>query len=354
MEKALPKKFIRTFAGDMEMLQKGGTPELAPLESPLQSTRESPKEKPLVPPVPLPPLAKIPSAVPKPEPLVAPLETYASDFTDKVQKEGASPATVLAAEQDSAPRVVRLASTSSGRGNRLYVIAGIILILAGGTGAAVAFLRYQSTLVPVILAPSVRAPIFVDEREEISGTGAKLTQAIEQSLTRGLAPGTIRFLYLAPATTTEDVFSQLNVSAPGVLLRNIQPLGSMAGVINAGGEQSPFFILSVTSYGSTLSGMLGWETVMPSALALLYPPYRAAGASATASSTAATSTVPVPAVAAGFRDEDIVNHDVRIYRDSERRSIILYGYWNQSTLIIARNPEAFAEILERLATSREE
>ena len=55
-----------------------------------------------------------------------------------------------------------------------------------------------------------------------------------------------------------------------------------------------------------------------------------------------------------FFDEVVANHDVRIYRDAEGRSILLYGYWNQTTLVIARDPSAFAEILGRLATSRRE
>ena len=67
----------------------------------------------------------------------------------------------------------------------------------------------------------------------------------------------------------------------------------------------------------------------------------------------ATSSLQVAAGSvATFHDEVVSNHDVRIYRDAAGKSILLYGYWNQFTLVIARDPAAFTEILGRLATSR--
>jgi hypothetical protein len=120
----------------------------------------------------------------------------------------------------------------------------------------------------------------------------------------------------------------------------------MAGVVNAGGSQSPFFILSVLSYSNTFSGMLAWEKTMPRSLVRLFPPYPVASGS-----TASTSS-PQATTVAGFSDATIANHDVRVYRDEAGRSVFLYGYWNQMTLVIARDTAAFVEILKRLATSR--
>ena len=54
----------------------------------------------------------------------------------------------------------------------------------------------------------------------------------------------------------------------------------------------------------------------------------------------------------GFVDEVVRNHDVRVYRDATGKSVLLYGYWNQTTLVIARDVAAFTELLQRLATSR--
>lgn len=350
-----PKKYIRTLEGDMAVLKKGGTPDFSLLNESEPSATErlvapSPEIVEQIPvpsslaPEPEQQFAVEPSPAPEP-PKNTPLETYAGDFSDRMKKENASPITVLAAEQDAQSGRASPEPVKHSRSNMIYVVVGAILLIASGSGVYVAYTRYAISLVPIILAPVASAPIFVDDRQEIVGTGATLLEAIEQSDTRALAPNTVRFLYTTSATTTDNsVFSALQVPAPDILLRNINAEGSMAGIVNVGGAQSPFFILSVTSYSDTFSGMLKWEPTMPSDLGELFPAYPAIASS--------TATTTVTTAATVFHDEVVGNHDVRVYRDSAGRSILLYGYWNQTTLIIARDANAFTELLNRLATSQ--
>lgn len=321
------KKYIRTFAGDIRTVKKGGTPNLVPIDK-AEST---------------------------------PIETYSGDFAERIKETQASTATILAAEQDAGPKPETSVTTEEEPkkiplSSILYTIAGVALLIIGITGSYIAYTRYLTAVTPITVAPSVRAPIFVDEREVVSGTGTALLRAIEQSSTRLLTAGTVRLLHFDPATTTvKSVFSELRIPAPGVLSRNINKENSMAGIVNpapssavgTGGKQSPFFILSVASYGDTFAGMLSWELTMPRDLVALFPAY----STNVGTSTSATSTPKVSAPVA-FRDEVVANHDVRVYRDAVGRSVLLYGYWNQTTLIIARDPEAFIEITRRISTSR--
>lgn len=372
-----PEKYIRTFAGDMEILKKGGTPDLTPL-----SPNAAPLPQTLIPKSFVPP----PVVPPKPPP-VDPLKTYSGDFTDRIKETHASTATILAAEQDSSRHISREETPEPSRMNLPFIIAGVIFLIVGAVGGYVAYTRYIATSAPIILAPTIPTPIFVDEREEVSGTGSAILQAIRGSVNRPLSAGTVRLLYVA-TTSADSVFSALAaVSAPDVLLRNVKAEGSMAGVIHIGGNQSPFFILSVLSYSNTFAGMLAWESIMPLYLADLYPPYPALQAPMievastttistsspqattkktttknTASSTTSTnsgqasslqviaSPVPVPVIR--FFDTTITNHDARVYRDTANRVVLVYGYWNSTTLVIARDAAAFTEILQRLATAR--
>jgi hypothetical protein len=353
-----PEKYIRTFAGDIETLQAGGVPELtqmkevhpAPAErlvasSPIRETPPAPA------PIPV-PQKQAPTYTP-PAPLDAPIKTYAGDFSERMKETSASPATVLAAEQDRVQRTVPEAvpeEEKPSRANLLYIVAGVILLIAGGAGAFYAYSQYLVTSAPVVLTAGPSAPIFVDEREQISGMGAALVSAFTQSVNRPFTSGTIRLISIA-TTTASSVFAALPLSAPAVLLRNVNADGSMAGVVTVGGIRSPFFILSVASYSTTFAGMLSWEATMPNNLGALFPAYPSAAAPTTSTTTPQVATTTA-AAKPGFRDEVVSNHDVRVYRDSAGRSVLLYGYWNQSTLIIARNPSAFTEILGRLATSR--
>jgi hypothetical protein len=270
---------------------------------------------------------------------------------------------VLAAQED-ARTGEPAAPAKVSRSSIAYSIAGGALVLIGIAGAYYAYTQYLAKSAPVYVPPSATAPIFVNEREEVTGTSTALLGELVASVAKPLPAGAVRFLYTPVSTTTDNsVFSSLLLPAPGVLLRNIVAQGSMAGVVNAGAAQSPFFILAVTSYGDTFAGMLSWEPSMVRDLGSLFPPYPQAETPAPVATTTSTTTKPSAKSASttaatttapdiGFRDEVIATHDVRIYRDAQGRSMLLYGYWNQTTLVIARDEAAFSEILDRLATSR--
>ncbi|HUY05479.1 MAG TPA: hypothetical protein VMV62_02040 [Candidatus Paceibacterota bacterium] len=353
-----PEKYIRTFANDMSIFQKGGTPGLAPLRapepaerlvgpSPIAAAPEPVTVLPTEPPISLSAAASI-SAAP------SPLKTYSGDFRARVQETQASTATVLAAEQDAAaPRTAPAAAETPRKDarNRWYVAGGVFLLVVGGVGIYIAYSQYLVTTAPVVVAPAAVAPIFVDSQEQVSGTGTALMQAIEQSVGKPLALNTVRLLAYDQSAAGISVFSSLDTNAPGILTRNIDASRSMAGVVNTASGQSPFFILSVGSYSATFSGMLSWELAMQSDLGVLYPSYPAPVTATSTATSTRSATAAAPGQQIGFRDEVVSNHDVRIYRDSAGRSILLYGYWNQTTLVIARDPAAFAEILGRLATS---
>jgi hypothetical protein len=355
-----PEKYIRTFESDLDVVQRGGTPGLAPLKaaeaapaerlieaSPIVVTPDEASE-----PAPSPEPAPIPPAKKK-EVMPPPIETYAEDFRQRVKDTDASRLTVLAAEQDAGPQTTPedLSAPTDDTHGRWYVAGGAVLLILGVMGAYLAFAHYQATTAPVIVATASIAPIFVDSSETVGGSGGALVQSIVQSVAKPIAPNSVAELSLADATSSDPIFLKLGVPVPGILIRNIVPKGSMAGVVHASTGQSPFFILSVDLYSATFSGMLSWEPTMQRDLNALFPLYPAVQATA---STTATSTgaAPAPSAKLGFRDETISNHDVRIYRDQQGRSILLYGYWNQNTLIIARDGAAFSEILDRLATSR--
>lgn len=333
-----PKKYIRTFSGDMEALKAGGVPELVPIKEP--------------PPVPIPepaPSQELPPSVPLP--IMTHLETYASDFEDKMKETQASAVTVLAAEQDSAPHAIEIEPEKSSRAI-LTVIAGCGLLIVGSVGAYLAYSRYLTAQEPIATAPQVSAPIFVDEREEISGSGPALLAAIETSLARPLTPNKVRLLYTVNTSSTQNIFSAIPTSAPDILRRNVEVASSMVGIVSTQDSQSAFFILSVSSYSNTFSGMLSWESSMPRDLGTLFPAYTE-GLGGQASSTTATTTLSATTTRdVGFSDITVANHDVRVYRDASGRTIVLYGYWNQTTLVIAHNAAAFTEIVQRLATSR--
>lgn len=308
-----------------------------------------------------PPAPQLP--IPNEEPRPEPLHTFKTDFTALFKHRKASVATLIAAQQDEQRSAPELYSKQKNPRTLAYVIIGVVLLVCGIVAALYAYGAYLTKHMPVVLAPSAPAPIFVDERVQISGNGAALLAAIVQSVGNPIASGHVRLLYTAESLSgTSTVFAALGLPAPGRVLRNLKTEGAMAGVVSAGGAQSPFFILPVSSYGETFAGLLSWETSMKSDLAALFPAFLPLPVAATTASTtppkkgtkAATTTPPAPVYIPGFRDEVIANHDARVYRDDANRVVLVYGYWNQSTFVLARDVASFTEILQRLATSRTE
>ena len=356
-----PKKYIRTFAGDMEILSKGGSPDLTPLESGGADTLQEatlPEQAPLMESATAPISAAVSQAAPTPVleselgvPVLTPLKTYSGDFAERMKETEATTATVLAAEQDATPPETPEIPTAPENRNGWYIAVGILLLLAGAVGIYFAYSRFIASVAPVVVETTIPAPIFVDETEQISGSSADMMKMLKQSVSKPLPPNGVRLITLGAGTATNTtVFSALAVRAPSGLVRNIDASGSMAGVVKVGGEQSPFFILSVVAYGPTFSGMLSWEPHLQDDLSTIYPLYPAV--ETLVGTTTSPTTPTFVATKAVFTDEVVSNHDVRIYRDAAARSVLLYGYWNQETLIIARDPSAFTEIVTRLANSR--
>jgi hypothetical protein len=226
----------------------------------------------------------------------------------------------------------------------------------------------KEAAVPTELA--VPSLIFADEYAEVSGEGAALRAAFAASAPRALSDGEAVVAYLTRASTTPEgatafvpeeggtLIAALRLSAPDVFLRSVLP-ASTAGVIRARNEVAPFFIFRVDSYERSFGGMLEWEPRMAGDLADLYPalPPTAPPPPLSTTTPASSTTPPVmPATAlsfsSGFADSIVESRDARVFRDAEGRTLMLYGFYDKETLILARSEEAFAELVRRLAASR--
>lgn len=262
----------------------------------------------------------------------APIHTYTSDFADHIDEKKASTFAVLAAQSDAelTPR------TSSKKSTLLPVISGIVLVLAG-LGVTYGGYWYLRNNIPDVLTTlSTSSLIEADQKIPLRGTGAELLQAlVGVTTTAGLGDGQVAITYTTPSNSTAPeaggvLVRALPLGAPDILLRNIDD-SSVIGVINADGDTKPYFILRTTSYERTFAGMLVWEKTILTDLSSLYP-----GAGGGAS----------------FTDSVVLNHDVRIARGTDGTTLLVYGYVDKETFIIARNESAFTSLVHRLSTKR--
>ena len=323
------------------------------------------------------PLPPPPTVAPAPIPVADPADrfhSYSTDFKDKMSETKASSFSVIAAQQDSAKAApTRIPSKS--RLPILQVIIGVVLLIAASGGAYALYLYIGARQVVPSITLSVPSLIAADEYKKIDGTGGELMRALAMVASEPLVTGNALVTYIAqPATGEQGVIAgtpapggvlikALALQAPDLLLRNIDE-ASTVGVIHEGGENRAFFVLRVSSYERTFAGMLTWEPLMERELGLLYPLYpeqvveQESAVDLSASTTPVASSTPPkapapPAVSlVRFVDAVVANRDVRILRDSRGRSLVLYGYADKETLIIARNEAAFASLITRLAAKK--
>ncbi len=368
LQKAPPTPPISTPPVEVVRAPEPAAP--APTVAPVREPYREPIPEPVtVAPLPTPKAPVTPPSIPVDAP--ERFHSYSTDFKDNVSKTGASDFSVLAAEQDAKrSEQPAVPQKKTGRG-LLPVLAGVLLLILAGGGAYAGYLYIGArTNVPAITL-NVPSLIFADEYKKIEGQGTELQRALAIVADGPLVTGNALVTYIAqPATGEAGVIAgtpapggylikALNLPAPDLLLRNITQ-DSTVGVIHEGGETRAFFVLRVSSYERTFAGMLTWEPLMMRDLGLLYPLYPeevvaepVVDLSATTTPKVASTTprvAPVPAVSrVRFEDTVVANRDVRILRDTRGRSLLLYGYADKETLIIARNEAAFASLLTRLA-----
>ncbi|MBY0110851.1 hypothetical protein K2Y00_02500 [Patescibacteria group bacterium] len=309
-----------------------------------------PTASPVAPPPPI-PLSK-PATPPRP----APIHTYKSDFAEHIDDKNASVFSVLAAEKDSGVKAPE--ALAAQKKDRTKFIVGGMLILLGLFGLYAAY-RWSQDLSVIPTEQAVPSLVFADARTEITGTGNELMRNLANAATPDLDPGSVLITYITTATTTEksDIirFPQpggvlvraLELPAPSILLRNIEDV-STVGVVRTEQDAHAFFVLRVSSFERTFAGMLEWEVDMVGDLAILYPAYPVDPVVApTTGTTTPAEVIPPPR----FVDDVVASRDVRALRDYRERTILLYGYRDKETLIIARDEAAFAELVSRLTAT---
>lgn len=322
-----------------------------------------PVSKPAPPPPPPPPRPTPPPPAPKrPEPQKPErFHSFSTDASERIDAGRVSKFSALAEQADqkrrsatttkySVPRIQPSAIVAT-----VFVVAGLLLI-----GGASYYLLTKPGEVAVL--PGVPSLIEADETMELEGvSGPELMRALRDAADQPLVSGNVLITYIASASSSPrgvplktpepggTLIKALPLLAPDMLLRNMSH-ESTVGVVHAGDETRPFFILRVSSFERTFAAMLVWERDMRAALSMLYPEYPNAPV---AEVEMGTTTAPVATAPLGFVDAIVRNYDVRILRDAGGRSLMLYGYRDKETLIIARDEAAFLELVSRLdATGR--
>jgi len=144
-------------------------------------------------------------------------------------------------------------------------------------------------------------------------------------------------------TTFGKMLDAFEVTAPNVLIRNIDP-NFVYGIHVFEGNQ-PFLVLKTSSYGHAFAGMLDWEKTLEKDMKGIIIPTN------TASRVTASTTVELLKKHI-FKDKVILNRDTRLIAEDSGDIIMLYSFVNADTIVITTNEDTLKEIVGRLERIR--
>ncbi|MDE1975133.1 MAG: hypothetical protein KGI49_01330 [Patescibacteria group bacterium] len=343
--------------------------------------------------------------------VLKPLRTYENDVAEVLRDRGTSKVAMAIAESRKKGQGESVGSEQEtdasgqhhGTGTKMVMLSISLLLLLGGLAGAY-FLYSKSPLAgqsPVSTQSQDQQPASLVQADSrvalyIDGLSANdILLKIKSEMSKPQAPGTIK--EIVPAKTENgapyrvsatDMANVMDIPAPGIILRTLQPEWMLGVYSDNAGDKSAFVVVKTDFFQNAFAGMLQWESLMPDDIrryvyiqpASTYgipasqPTTTQATTSDTislagkisndtatnttsdnASSTNASSTfgtnqsVPVfSSLRGSFKDEIVKNKDVRAFISGTGQTIFVYSFVDNSTLVIAENDGALSEIITRL------
>jgi hypothetical protein len=261
------------------------------------------------------------------------LRTYKGDVDDILSKGEASASSILIAEQKSTHVVPTLVWPQDNVArNKFFIILGGILLLLGII--AISAVYYVKSTEQIATIKETKALISFSEEKDLPVASVArdelLNELIQEKRSFKLPVNSV--LYVNTTDTSggpapvSNILSLLTPKMPGALSRSFGK-EYMLGIYSFSTNEH-FIILTVSDYAESFAGMLKWEKNIPVDLGKLFEiPVDGSGAGAT------------------FVDEAYRNKDLRVLRNQDGKTVLLYSFVDRNTLIITTNEDILTAVI---------
>lgn len=268
------------------------------------------------------------------------LRTYQGDVEEALHKNNFSATTILVAEQkrrESAPRVAEKHINLEAR-NKFFTVLGIALLFIGAL--VVTAVYYVRSHQQVVIEQKTKALMEFSVEKTFATASSTRDSLISEIISEKNSFKNIvnSVLYINTTDSSgnpekvERVLSLLAPNMPASLARSFDDK-YMLGIFSYDTNEA-FIILTTSDYASSYAGMLKWETGMQSDLGKVFDVQQNASTTNT------------------FVDEALRNKDLRILRDAQGKTTLLYSFIDKNTLVITKNENIFNAILAKYLTSK--
>ena len=266
------------------------------------------------------------------------LRTYQGDVDELLSKNKTTTTTILVAEQKRKGFTEEVKpEANTNKRNKVFIISGGILLFLGIV--AVSAVYYKKSHEQVVVNEQAKTLVSFSKEKDFAIASSTREDLI--ALLAGTSPTQTPnyVLYIKPLgpdgkdADITTIFKLLAPRIPGALSRSFEN-SYMFGEYYLD-KNSPFIILTTNDYAESYAGMLKWEKDMPSDLG---------GVFGIPANSNATST---------FSDLAFHNKDLRLLKNSEGNTVLLYSFIDRHTLVITSDENTLTSILAKLQITQQ-
>ena len=275
----------------------------------------------------------------------SPLRTYSTDLAEAVRMDE-SAVIKAAMEEERRHEEEQAAVSATSPRNKFYIIGSFVIVILA-FGAVIAATYIKSSRTPDIIASQAQVAALITTENtasvEIGGlSNDKIVDLVRTSVANiaGIE-NQITNLYLTDATSgkklivgTVPFLTDIKSRIPPSLLATLSPM-YMLGIYKIDGAQHPFLILQTNDFQTAFADMFTWERDMYSDF---YLPFNLPNSE--------------DYFTLKFSDDLVDNKAVRIVKNDNGDTLLMYGFVDEKSLIITDSIVTFREVLHRIQNAR--
>lgn len=280
------------------------------------------------------------------------IRTYKNDVSSYIKKEGKTLSDIAIAEQNRKNRNLsnlEISDQNQKSSAKKIILAVIFLVL----GSLIVFLfffiknKYQNNNSNNQQTNQIEADIFDSslESKNLQLDNLQTEYVFDKIDTKLKESEEIHYIKITnngKLITGRTLLESLNIYVPSELARSLKndfAIGSMGG-------NARFIILKISYYANAFSGMLKWEKNiykdLKNILGLKNESFEVTG----------TTTSSYNLKTSMFYDGIISNRDSRILRDGQDKTLLVYSFIDNETLVITSNENLLKVITQKLTIKR--
>ncbi len=280
------------------------------------------------------------------------IRTYKNDVSNYIKKEGKTLSDIAIAEQNRKNRNLsnlEISDQNQKSSAKKIILAVIFLVL----GSLIVFLfffiknKYLNNSTSVQKTNQVKATTFDSslESKDLELDNLKTSYVFGKIDAKLKESGEIYYLKITnndKPITGRGLLESLDIYVPSELARSLKndfAIGSMGG-------KARFIVLKTSYYANAFSGMLKWEKNIYSDLKNILDLKNESF------ETTGTTTDSYSLKTSMFYDGIISNRDSRILRDGQNKTLLIYSFIDNETLVIASNENLLKTLTQKLTIKR--